>query len=431
MVSLDYAVQTKDVTTASNTPNAQPASNFNDSLKNATDSQVTSEIATTNTKLEDTTKLSGVDKEKVEKEEESTSLTLEFLLPTAKVEELTNTDITFDLAGLFNATSIEELISITGGKFDEKSLSDQNLNLKNVSEALGISENDLQQLFTKLTGQKTESTDLWNGLNTIDGKLSQVLSKISATLNGASNTTLTKKDAQTAVALFKLVDLAAPKTDLVLKQELQSSQMKDWLSTIASSITTKTTEKTVTLPFGIKQFNFKPVGNDTTQTTTQQLTPPTTVAKSPAITITLPASPQGQASKFVEEFQSIMNRAQVANNAAGTRLLIKLYPENLGTIRVELVEKNGVLSAKLLASTALGKQMLDSSLHQLKQGLVNQNIQLDRIDVAQALSEPSKGEKGHQFGQQTPNQNTSKDEDETKKADKVISFEEIMAEMEE
>lgn len=127
-----------------------------------------------------------------------------------------------------------------------------------------------------------------------------------------------------------------------------------------------------------------------------------------------------------------MNRSQFSNNAAGTKLLIKLYPENLGSIRVELMQKDGVMTARFLASTAVGKQMLESQLQQLKQGLVNQNIQLDRIDVSQALTETNRNERDHQqsfqhsFKQQSQEQHKEQKDDD----DEKVSFNDILMDLE-
>lgn len=57
---------------------------------------------------------------------------------------------------------------------------------------------------------------------------------------------------------------------------------------------------------------------------------------------------------------------------------------------------------------------------------------MDRLDVAQALTEPNKSDRGNQFGQQSSqSQQTEQDEINEGKQDELKSFEEILAEMEE
>lgn len=361
-------------------------------------------------------------------EEKSPVLSLEYLLAATKVGKEEIAEEAIDFSALFQVSSIEELTKLLGGNVLPEG---EQLTLPLVANALGMTEENLQQLISKLTGNQQQATDLWAMLNKVDQNLFPALQQLASAINGHSEATLNKKEAQQAVALIKMVQLAGPKTDLALKQESLIAQTKNWLSTLASQVTTKTAEKEVSLPFAKSVIRLQnPV--DATQQATSIAQTNTLSGKVETVTIQLPsnASPTSQAAKFVEEFQSVMNRAQFANNAAGMRLLIKIYPENLGTIRVELVQKDGVLSAKLLASNALGKQMLDSTLHQLKQGLANQNIQLDRVDVAQSLSEPSKSDRGHQFGQQTGHNHRSEQDEEQKNVEESASFEELLAGLE-
>lgn len=125
--------------------------------------------------------------------------------------------------------------------------------------------------------------------------------------------------------------------------------------------------------------------------------------------------------------QAIMNRAQISNAQGITRLTIKLYPENLGTVRIELVQNDGVLTARLLASTAHGRELLDSQAHQLKQAFVQQNIQVDRLDIAQSLQDADRQQRDQSFfnnffKQQQDEEQEHKNEDE----DEGLSFDDYL-----
>jgi len=376
-------------------------------------------------------KVSSTISEDTSSDKDTQPLTLEFLLPSAKVEEQKMGEEVVDFSALFQITDLQKLIASMGG---QQLAEGEQLSMQNVAQALGMTEKELQSLVMKLTDQVAPTTDLWDALNQIDSKLNAVLQNIASAMKGHGDAKLTKQEAKSAIALLKVIELAGPRTDLLLKQELTVSQTKEWLSNLATQAPVKSAQVETTLPFAktLMKFQLNQSEQPTQQATSVNSVQPTAVPKT-TFSIVLPANatPQSQSAKFVEEFQNVMNRAQFASNAAGTRLLIKLYPENLGTIRIELVQKDGMLSAKLLASNALGKQMLDSTLHQLKQGFTNQNIQLDRIDVAQALSEPSKGERGQQFGQQTSHQNQKEDEEQQSSQEQLKSFDQLLAEMEE
>jgi flagellar hook-length control protein FliK len=149
------------------------------------------------------------------------------------------------------------------------------------------------------------------------------------------------------------------------------------------------------------------------------------------ITVTLPTEKPAQSEEFVKELQKVMNRVQFGQVGGANRLVIKLYPEQLGTIRIELIQKNGMLTTKMLASTALGKDMLDSHSNQLRQGFVNQNIQVDKLEITQALQDSSRQERNQSFQesfrqqQQQENQENSKDDTE-----KTSTFGDFLIEME-
>ncbi|MFC5558062.1 flagellar hook-length control protein FliK [Ureibacillus thermophilus] len=106
------------------------------------------------------------------------------------------------------------------------------------------------------------------------------------------------------------------------------------------------------------------------------------------VTITLPNTNQtSQAESLVKQIEALLQRSQMANTQGTSKILIKLHPENLGSIRIELVHREGAITARLLASTSQAKELLDSQVHQLKQAFVQQNIQLERIDILQSLQE--------------------------------------------
>lgn len=71
--------------------------------------------------------------------------------------------------------------------------------------------------------------------------------------------------------------------------------------------------------------------------------------------------------------------AQVPNGA--NRLILKLNPEHLGVITVKLVQKNGEMVAHLITSSNSAKDLLEHSIHQLKQVLPSVQIEIERYDI--------------------------------------------------
>lgn len=112
-------------------------------------------------------------------------------------------------------------------------------------------------------------------------------------------------------------------------------------------------------------------------------------------------------SEFVEEFTNILAKSQLSTGLDGSnKLFVKLYPEHLGSIRIELLQDKGSITAKMFASSGTVKDLLDSQLGQLKDAFSMQNIQVDKIDVLYGETQAQK------FGQQDPRQQSSNQKDE-------------------
>lgn len=315
------------------------------------------------------------------------------LVDNPEQEQTTSID---DFSSILNASSLEKLGDALGLDLKESDYL-EGASLDNILQALGIDPNELQQVIQQLTGDNHSTTeDVWSMLANIDQNQQAFMQNLISSIKGDSDAKISKPQASQVLQVLKLIELTAPKTDLMLKQEYQTFQLKEMISQLSSKIeqSQSSEESNLAKINKVQQLNVKLVDANTNENISSIQT--TNKATTTAVTITLPTNKASQAEAFVKEFQSIMNRSQFSNNATGTKLLIKLYPENLGSIRIELVQKDGVMSARFLASTNIGKQMLESQLQQLKQGLVNQNIQLDRIDVAQALTETNRADKEHQ-----------------------------------
>jgi flagellar hook-length control protein FliK len=90
--------------------------------------------------------------------------------------------------------------------------------------------------------------------------------------------------------------------------------------------------------------------------------------------------------EFVKQFENILSKANFSGTNGVNKLLIRLNPEHLGSLRIELVQKDGMLSAKILATTSQAKDMLENQIHGLKQAFSGQNIQIERIEISQAFN---------------------------------------------
>lgn len=104
--------------------------------------------------------------------------------------------------------------------------------------------------------------------------------------------------------------------------------------------------------------------------------------------------------QFVKDFTNLLGKSQFIKGVGTNKLLIKLYPEHLGSLRIEILQGKGSLTARMIATSGAAKEILDSQIHQLKQAFTQQNIQVDKIDVIYGETEAQRFDR-EQPGQQS------------------------------
>lgn len=109
---------------------------------------------------------------------------------------------------------------------------------------------------------------------------------------------------------------------------------------------------------------------------------------------------------LIKQFENILARSQFSNTGGSQKLLIKLNPEHLGALRIELIQRDAGLIAKIMTTTQLAKETLDTHLNGLKQAFNSQNIQMDKIEVSQQMTQQQQQERffGKDGEQQTGQQ---------------------------
>ncbi|MEC1179351.1 flagellar hook-length control protein FliK [Metasolibacillus meyeri] len=290
------------------------------------------------------------------------------------------------------------------------------MNLEDLAAALNMEKEELVTLVEQLLGEETQVEDVWTLLEQAPNLLAQIMSA----LQGEHQ--VTPQQAEKVLAVLKLAEAIGAKTDTVYTQEIQLTQVKEAFQQIAVQLqqTVQVQQNTQQAP---KLVEFQQVMKQETDNSSQQA-PVTSQQASTAVktvTVTLPAERPAQSEALIKEIQNLINRSQMSNTQGTMKLMLKLYPENLGSIRIELMQKDGMLTARLLATTVAGKELLDSNLQQLKAGLAAQNIQVERIDVTQALQDTERNMRDQSFfnnffkQQQSKEQETHNEEDDEDK----------------
>lgn len=362
------------------------------------------------------------------------------------------------VTGILETDSLQSLLQQLGIETDESGTFvfvgeeglpiaiDEMISLENLTELLGMTEEQLTSIIEQLLGDaKQEITDIWS----IIEQAPQILSEVLAALQGSQqHDNVQPKELQQIVQFLKLAQLAGNKVDTVYQQEVQLSQLKEALVALANEArktvdTEQSTTKTNTFQQVIQQVaqhssqqngqnqsqqNGQPtVKVDTETQTAAHLQQQATQTKT--VTITLPAEKPAQSDALLKEIQNLMNRSQISGQQGNMKLFLKLFPENLGQIRIELVQKDGVLTARLLATTAIGKELLENNLNQLKAGFVAQNIQMDRIDVAQSLQDTDRNTRDQSFFNNFfGRQKEEEQEQDNDSEEESISFKDLLSE---
>ena len=105
--------------------------------------------------------------------------------------------------------------------------------------------------------------------------------------------------------------------------------------------------------------------------------------------------------------EMIPERMQLMKNGDESHIRIKLSPENLGQLDIRLTNADGKVTAHIVTATSAAKDMIESQLHQLRHSLVQQGVQLDKVEVIQqpqpasqnSFMQDGRSQQGQQFDQ--------------------------------
>ena len=73
--------------------------------------------------------------------------------------------------------------------------------------------------------------------------------------------------------------------------------------------------------------------------------------------------------QLIQQFESILSKSQLMNVGGNQKLFIKLYPEHLGALRVELIQKDSTLIAKFMTIDCKCQRYFGIANSKLKTGI--------------------------------------------------------------
>lgn len=111
--------------------------------------------------------------------------------------------------------------------------------------------------------------------------------------------------------------------------------------------------------------------------------------------------------QFLRQIENILARSQFRQLGNGIQqLTVKLHPASLGRLDITLQQVNGVIVAKMMTTTTIAKELIESQIHQLRHAFIQQQLPVDRIEVIQqqetetnSLTEKEHDEEGREHHQ--------------------------------
>lgn len=102
-----------------------------------------------------------------------------------------------------------------------------------------------------------------------------------------------------------------------------------------------------------------------------------------------------------EIIKQVIERIRVTSGNDMNRIEVQLYPEHLGRLQIQVMMKNGTLTAQIHAETEMAKEAIEGQLQQLKETFQEKHIPVEAVEVSVATSD---------FKREQEGQNTAKDE---------------------
>ena len=106
-------------------------------------------------------------------------------------------------------------------------------------------------------------------------------------------------------------------------------------------------------------------------------------------------------SNLIEELGSVLRGSIRLNGTQeGTQIRVNITPDHLGHLDIRFTEINGKIAAHIFTSTLVAKEVLDMQMNQMRNVLLQQGIQLDKIEVSQQNLQSFEQQTDQRFSQQ-------------------------------
>lgn len=372
--------------------------------------------------------------------EEKTSFSNLLQSVTAAVEENSNDKVAAkitseDVKDLLSLLSKDDLLDVEEGlQLLDQLISNSNEDLFTMIENyLGL--NHIQ--FQHLLSNAMKKLQIEGGEGQSDlAKLLQVIEKMSNLTESQLHNVL-DKDMLKLVKSAKLYELMVKNQDSLNEEtrKLDFKALSEKLSSFLEGNTLKSDQSTSRLAFLKQTFSIGTSASLKEETTasaskTEIISGSVQflqMSKPEQLTLTLSSgTKQVQTEQLIKQFESILSRSQFSNINGVQRLFLQLNPGHLGSLRIEIIQQDSVMVAKIVTSTHAAKEAIEGQLNHLKQAFNSQNIQVERVEISQQSSGQERFSNRDGEQEQTRQEQGERKEEQPSDQDFIASFEEAL-----
>lgn len=87
-----------------------------------------------------------------------------------------------------------------------------------------------------------------------------------------------------------------------------------------------------------------------------------------------------------EIVQQVIEQIRVTSGSDMNQIEVQLYPQHLGRVQIQVMMKNGVMTAQIHAETEMAKEAIESQLQQLKETFQEKSIHVEAVEVSVGTS---------------------------------------------
>lgn len=85
--------------------------------------------------------------------------------------------------------------------------------------------------------------------------------------------------------------------------------------------------------------------------------------------------------------RQVIEQIKVFSGSDVNRIEVQLYPQHLGRLQIQIMMKNGSMTAHITTETEMAKAAIENQLHQLKETFREQSMKVDAVEVSVATSD--------------------------------------------